>query len=256
MKAISFILGFCTALSLSVPVQAIAQSRDVLLEAFAGQWVIFDDSFSNSAAPCTIDLTNTIELRGVVEEAQLRPSATTQNCVVPIDGVSAWDIEGNQLSLYTEQNVLVARLGGNQTRVTGDLETSFRSVVLERSLGDPGNSNFSKALRKHRCIYKGYTADCATKEDLSLPVFSESGGVVASVGVLVDLTVREQPRSTARSVGKLQQGTCLKVNYCVTASDGIWCRARFGEASGWIKKTTLRQSEWPVITFSNSCQDS
>lgn len=256
MNIFSKSLGFCTAILLCVSGPVSAQTRTAYLEAFSGQWVVFDPTYSTSPAPCSLELTAEIELKGVVDESQLRPTVAVHNCVAPLDAARAWDILDGQLALYSAENVLITRLGGDQSRVTGDLEGGFRSVVLERAAGGVGNGQFSKALRKHRCIYKGFSSECASKEELALPVFADAGGVVASIGILVNLTVREHPRASARSVGTLSQGTCLKVNFCTTASDGIWCRARFGEASGWVTKTTLRQGEWPILTFSNICEGS
>ncbi|MEY8837803.1 SH3 domain-containing protein [Cribrihabitans sp. XS_ASV171] len=248
-------LRVAAALLALIPAQAGAQSKEKFLEAFSGDWLIFDTSFSTTAAPCMLTLGTTIELRGVVEESQLHLGATPKNCVEPLSNVTAWDIDQNQLLLFSEQNTLIARLGGNQRRVTGDIEGSFASIVLERTTGDPFQPGFSNALKKHRCIYLGYSSTCATSDDLALPVMGQDGGVVASLGVIVQLNVRDQPRRDSRVVGTLPPETCLKVNYCTTASDGIWCRARFGEASGWVAKTALRQSEWPVVTFVNGCSE-
>lgn len=234
---------------------ASAQTKEQLLEAFSGDWIIFDTAFSTSTAPCALNLQNKVELHGVVEESQLHPVAQSQNCVVPLNSVTAWDIEQNQLVLYAQQDKVVTRLGGNQSRVTGDLADSFVSVIMERASGDAYQVAFSQAVRQHRCIYLGYTSTCAERADLAAPVMSEEGGVVASLGVLVNLNVRDQPRRDARLVGTLPQGACLKVNYCTVASDGIWCRARFREASGWVSKTALRQEKWPVATFVNGCTE-
>ncbi|MDE4060683.1 MULTISPECIES: SH3 domain-containing protein [Rhodobacterales] len=252
LKSLS--LGALAALVTLIAPPSSAQTKEQLLEAFSGNWVVFDTAFSTSSTPCSLSLENKVELHGVVEESQLRPVANSQNCVVPLNSVSAWDIEQNQLVLYAQQDVVVARLGGNQSRVTGDLSDSFVSLILERPNGDAYQAAFSQAVRQHRCIYLGYTSDCAERSDLAAPVMSEDGGVVASLGLLVNLNVRDQPRRDARIVGTLPQGACLKVNYCTVASDGIWCRARFGEASGWVSKTALRQEKWPVATFVNGCE--
>ena len=237
-----------------MPTVVTAQSRNQFLEAFAGDWIVFDPAFSTTAAPCSMRLSSAIEPQSVVEESQLRRTATVSNCVPMLNQVTAWDIDQNQLVLLSEQDTLVARLGGNQTRVTGDIENSFVSIILERATGDEWQVGFSDALRRHRCIYSGYSSTCVTPEDMAEPVMSEEGNVVASLQVLVRLNVRDQPRRDALIVGTLQQNTCLRVNFCTTASDGLWCRARFGEASGWVSKTAIRQNEWPVMTFSNGCQ--
>lgn len=249
-------LSVAMLLAVTIPTTLLAQSKEAFLEAFSGEWLVFDPDFSTSAAPCAMTLEIDIELSGsVLDESQLRPTARPRNCVSPLDTVSAWDIDQNQLVLYAQQDVLVARLGGNQNRVTGDVQNSFSTMVLERPTGDPYQVNFSAALKKHRCIYLGYSPTCGTSEDLAEPIMTEEGGVVASLEILVRLNVRDQPRRNSQVVGTLPPQACLKVNYCTTASDGIWCRARFGEASGWVSKTALRQDEWPVSTFRNGCPE-
>jgi hypothetical protein len=37
------------------------------------------------------------------------------------------------------------------------------------------------------------------------------------------------------------------------ASDGPWCRAKFGDTTGWLRKFAIRQNRWPIVTFANSC---
>ena len=241
-------------LSALFPLAAAAQSKTQFLEAFAGEWVVFDPAYSTSSAPCAMTLSNDLELKGVVEESQLRPVAATRNCVAPLSTVTAWDIEQSQLVLYAQQNEVVARLGGNQGRVTGDIVNSFDSMILERPSGDAHQAVFSQALKQHRCIYLGLSSTCATPEDLSPPVISEDGSAVGSLQVLARLNVRDQPRRDAGVVGTLPADICLKVNFCTIGADGIWCRARFGENSGWVAKTALRQEKWPVVTYVNGCE--
>lgn len=49
--------------------------------------------------------------------------------------------------------------------------------------------------------------------------------------------------------------SCVATSTCVTASDGIWCRAEFGDSAGWLRKLAIRQNRWPVVTFQNGCAE-
>ncbi|MDJ0858802.1 MAG: SH3 domain-containing protein [Dinoroseobacter sp.] len=231
-----------------------AQSLQQFREALSGQWVVFDPAYSVTSGQCTLLLQTNVEATGLLQEAQSRPAAQSQDCISPISTVSSWDIQQGQLALYSNTNALLARLGGNQLRITGDLENSFASIVLERVTGDPYQRKISQALEKYRCIFLGYTGECAEPDELSAPRTLADGGTVANIQSLVFLNVRDQPRRTANVSRTLEPEACLQVNFCTTASDGIWCRASFGETSGWVAKTALRQDEWPVTTFVAGCQ--
>ncbi|HHX89670.1 MAG TPA: hypothetical protein GX700_07850, partial [Paracoccus sp.] len=62
-----------------------------------------------------------------------------------------------------------------------------------------------------------------------------------------------QPRRDSAEIGTIPAGTCVRVDQCLNASDGLWCRAWFGETLGWLGKTALRQNEWPVVTYRAGC---
>jgi SH3-like domain-containing protein len=81
------------------------------------------------------------------------------------------------------------------------------------------------------------------------PDFKEE---TARIDVLVKLNVRNQPRRGAAVIGTVPPDSTVTVNACLTTSDGIWCRARFGDSMGWMAKSALRQGEWPVITYVNA----
>lgn len=240
----------CLCGTIAASAQSVQQFRDAL----SGQWVVFDSAFSSSAAPCTIVLQTNVETTQTLQESASRPTANTQNCIAPLSSTATWDIEQGQLVMYSAENQVIARLGGSQLRVTGDLESSFDSVVLERATGDPYQKRFSQALQNYRCIFLGYTDECADQTALAAPRTLTDGGTVAQITILTRLNVRDQPRRNATVLGTLDQNACISVNYCTTASDGIWCRASFGETSGWVAKTAIRQEEWPVTTFVSGCE--
>lgn len=245
----SLLAALAMALSTAGAGAAVAQSADAFVKAFSGQWYIFDNAYSSGPEPCGLVLGS----EPTSGEAPLRYAAKAESCTAPLSTLSAWHIEDGQLRLLDAQGSTIAQLGGNQIRVTGDIGDGAKAVIAERGTGNPETAAIAAAIRKHRCIYSGFTAECAEKADLQAPEMTGDDGGFASVGVLVKLNVRNQPRNDAPVIGVLNEGTCLKVNYCTTASDGIWCRARFGAQSGWVKKTALRQSEWPVMTYGNSC---
>lgn len=227
---------------------AFSQSPQEFVTAFSGAWYSFDASRSAAGEPCRIELADTT---GSLQGAQ---DASSAGCAGALAELALWDIENGQIRLLSAAGGELARLGGNQVRVTGEIAGDAGALILDRAEGTAESAALSDALSRHRCIYRGYSQDCAAKPDLRQPAIAEEDGSYASVEVLVRLQVRSQPRGDAGGLGVLESGTCLKVNYCATASDGVWCRARFGAESGWVKKTSLRQSEWPVLTFANSCE--
>lgn len=234
-----------------VSTQVGAQSNEAFLDAFAGQWYSFEPRNALSSAPCNVLLENLVQPEGVVDEAQVSPKAIITNCVAPLDSVQAWGIDDGQLVLFSSNNSIVARLGGNPNRISGDMG-DFSPLVLERQTGDPANAGYVAALRKYRCVFKGYSSECATSEQMAEPVIGGSS-FTTEIQTLVDLNVRDQPRQNARVVGTIDRGTCVAVNYCLASSDGVWCRTQFGQASAWMRKVALRQEEWPIMTFQNSC---
>ncbi len=240
---------------LFAPALVWGQAKQDFYDAFSGEWIIFDTSYSSGGAPCSVVLEADVTPNTSVNTSAPIPRASSNNCVSPLASIANWDIEQGQLVFYSGSGEVVARLGGNQVRVTGDLENSLASLVLERIDGSSYQTNFSKALKRHGCIYLGYTSDCALPEQLSVPSFSKVGESNLPVTILAQLNVREQPRRDSFIVGKLPENSCLNINFCTVASDGVWCRADFGDQTGWISRNVLRQNEWPVATFVNGCSE-
>lgn len=232
---------------MTVSTAATAQSLDAYFKAFSGDWSIFDKSFGTGGKPCQM------ALKSRTEEGA-RPSASARNCVAPLSGLAKWDIDGGSLMFFNGEDAPIGKLGGNQLRITGALSDG-RGVIAERQSGDGTGIKLTAALRKHRCYFAGLTATCVDKGDLGEPAMTEEGGVFGRVEMLARVNVRSQPRADASVIGVLDKGTCLKINDCTYGSDGVWCRARFGERSGWVAKTALRKGEWPVVTFLNSCTE-
>ena len=231
---------------LSQPVAS--QTLDEFFTAFSGGWFVFDPQFATGTETCEIRLT--------AEGTQdLRP-ASAANCTVPLSGLATWTIIDGQLDLRGGDGATIVRLGGNQQRITGEFSDSGRSLIMERSDGSGRAAELTAALRRHRCFFAGYTSECVGQEDLRSPAFTEQGGTIGEVETLVDLNVRSQPRAQADPVGVVPAETCIRVNQCIVASDGVWCRARFGDQDAWLAKTVLRQGEWPVMTFANGCEGS
>jgi len=73
--------------------------------------------------------------------------------------------------------------------------------------------------------------------------------ISASHGIPPGENARALPRRDAAIVGNVATGTEVKLNQCLTASDGNWCRARVGDTSIWLAMTALRMEEWPIVTF-------
>lgn len=251
IRQIGLLVSAITVLGLGSVAQAQDQIQDqdqaAFIAAFSGQWFVFDPQYGTGGMTCTLILDSN------PPEADGKFKSTATNCSEPLDSLVGWDIQQGQLGYYDTSGTRIATLGGSQQRVTGKLDATERGLIVERAQGDASTREIAAAIGRHRCIYVGLSQKCADMEDLRKPAMTEEGGTYGSVGVVVNLNVRDQPRSNAPVVGTLPIGTCLKVNFCTVASDGIWCRAKFGEQDGWVHKTAVRQGEWPVLTYVNSC---
>jgi hypothetical protein len=98
------------------------------------------------------------------------------------------------------------------------------------------------------CFYSGFTSKCVDAAQAAPP--APEG---ASVQVLVNLNVRAEARDDAEVVGVVPSQTCVTTELCLTATDGAWCCAKFGERTGWMRKLAVRQNRWAIVTFDNSC---
>ena len=205
-------------------------------------WQVYDRQAASGSEFCKIALLETAEGQ--------RLTLAVQGCAAPLGGATTWTIESSQLALYDGKGQPIAKLGGSQNRVTGS-SASGVSIILERPGGDGTAAALRDAANASGCIFAGYTQKCATKAETALPVLPANGG--GKIKLLVDLSVRIEPRGDADIVGAVKAGECIAVDTCNVASDGPWCRATFGQTAGWLRKYTLRQNRWPVVVFANAC---
>ncbi|MBL4918882.1 hypothetical protein [Szabonella alba] len=242
------VLAFLSAAIIAVAGSASAQSRAQLIEAFSGEWFVFDPGFHSAAEPCALTLTATETGRdGRLEGA-------SGNCSGALADLTSWSIEGGVLRLFDAAENQTAELGGNQRRVTGTTLKDQRGLVVERAKGDGTSETLALAVQRHRCYFVGLTPVCAGPGDLALPIFTPEGDrMLAEIEIFGNLVVRGQPRRDATQIGTIPDGACIRVNQCLVASDGLWCRAAFGDTQGWLAKTALRREEWPIVTYKSGC---
>ncbi len=234
LRALAFLYA-----GIAVSPPAFAQSESDFIEAFSGEWYVFDAAMRDGSQTCKLNLN--------ADATDSAPTASTAGCAMPLDTVSTWSIDEGRIILAAEGGE-IAVLGGNQFRVTGDFSQSGDSLVVERAQGDGNSVKIAAALRKHRCFYLGFTQDCADQSDLGLPEIDADAGF-AEVTTLATLNARAQPRRDAPILGSIAAGTNVRVNQCLSTSDGPWCRARFGDGTVWLAMTALRQEEWPIVTY-------
>ena len=218
---------------------AVAQTQDELVKAFSGEWFVFAPAFRSGSSECRIVLDNQMD-------------AQATGCATPLVGLGRWNIENGPIRLLDAAETELAVMGGNQQRITGTLSDSDQGLIVERAQGDGASIAISNALARHKCYFLGFTQDCAPQEALSPPIPSAEDPALSRVEILVTLNVRNQPRRDAPVVGILDQGLVITLDYCTSASDGVWCRAIFGTETGWLAKTALRQNEWPIVTYRNT----
>lgn len=232
---LALILGiFCTG-SLR------AQSEGELLQAFSGTWYVFEPSQGQAPDICEIELG-----RRISSDAY---PVTLRNCAGSLMGVSYWRIQNGQITLLDAAGAQVATLGGNQTRLTGKLASNGSGLIVERS-ETPEAKALNDAIRRYRCVFLGYSSTCAKPTDLEGPTFLDDDSS-PEILLLVDLNARSQPRTNASLLGVIPRNTPIVVDECLTAADGIWCSATFGDQTGWLAKTVVRKKTWPVVTFAN-----
>ena len=233
-------LGLLLGATLFAAPAAFAQSEADFVAGFAGEWMIHDRAQASGAGPCRITLS--------AEAAETGHKVTVAECAAPLSGLTHWLIAEGQLRLQAGETV-VASLGGSRNRISGTNE-SGAPYVLDRADNALG-VELAAAIGANKCLYRGASSDCAPTGDLAFPAPGADG--LTRVRTLVNLNVRGEPRDDAPVLGVAPQEACIVADVCVETSDGTWCRARFGETTGWLKKFALRQSKWPVITYSNGC---
>lgn len=210
---------------------ASAQTQDEIVNVFAGAWRVYDFEYV-SGGPCTIALT-----RNTIAEAF---EADKAYCGGGLEKVAAWGIDRGQLVLLDQGFQPIARLGGNQNRISGAVSDG-RMLILERTKpGDP-------EPRTPDCLFVGYSQECAVGPDRLPPTIGAGG--VARVEVLVNLVARDQPRPDASALTTIERGSCLAVSECRLASDGPWCRSTIQGAEVWTRQHAIRLGEFPVLTY-------
>lgn len=219
-----------------------AQSQADFVNAFSGKWQIYERRLAAGTGVCELDLS--------VKPAGAHTQLTTTNCAPLLAAAASWSIEGAQLVIYDALDKPLVKLGGNQKRVTGAAADNL-PIILERAGGDGTSTTLQAAFNASGCYYLGYSQTCAPRGELAEPAPTSDGHF--QIMLQTNLSVHSEPRNDADAMGTAQKGTCVTVDSCTMASDGPWCRAKFGDAEGWLRKLTLRQNRWPVVTFTNSC---
>lgn len=241
MKVTRFLTVLLAAVgSLSLATIARAQSVDQFVQAFGGSWQIIDARHSNPPSTCNMVLGSKVDADG-------RFAVEGQGCRGEAALVKSWGVSEGQMTLFDAAGAMIARLGGSQRRISGT-SASGSPLVLEK-VGVAGNAAMLEAARRAGgCIYSGFTSKCVDAAEVAPPAPER-----ASVEVLVNLNVRAEARDDAEVVGVIPTQTCVTTELCLMATDGAWCRAKFGERTGWMRKLALRQNRWAIVTFKNSC---
>lgn len=232
-----------TLVGLAVAGPALAQSQADFVNAFSGKWQIYEQRLAAGSGMCKRDLSSD------ADGAYM--ALTTADCAAPLASATAWSIEGSQMVLYHAGNKALVKLGGNQKRVTGTSEDNT-PIILERVGGDGTAAQLQATYNASGCYYLGYTQTCASRGEMGEPNPAPDGRI--QIKLTTNLGVHSEPRSDSDVIGTAKKGSCVAVDTCTMASDGPWCRAKFGQSTGWLRKFTLRQKRWPVITFTNACK--
>lgn len=220
---------------------ALAQGDADLIAAFSGKWKVFDARFGKDEERCVLDLGKT--------SVEKNFSLGHAGCGGELASAATWGVVDQQLALIGDSDLVLARLGGNQRRITGTTASGL-PVILDRVDGTAGV--LDRAVKASGCYFLGFTSKCAPNQELADPLVANPGGD-KKVSVIVNLNVRSEARDDAGIVGAVPQGACVAVDTCLTASDGVWCQAQFGPKTGWLHKTALRKERWPIVTFLNTC---
>jgi hypothetical protein len=237
----NMILAAAIALALGGP--ALAQTEDEFVKAFAGDWEVFDDAYGVEGERCRISLADNAVEGGY--------ALTVTSCALELGLLTSWRIIDSQLALMAD-DLAMAVLGGNQRRMSGDSNIGA-PVILDRVGDNALVEDIRKAREASGCYYLGFTTTCVDEAQLAKPAVAPDGSP-ARIGVLVNLNVRAEARDDAPVLGVVPANSCIVTEVCATAVDGVWCKARFDETAGWLKKLALRQERWPVVTFVNQCQ--
>lgn len=222
---------------------ASAQSEADFIAAFSGEWKIFDDSFGAGGQQCVLRLKK--------DKQDTNYQLGMAHCGGELAQVTRWGISDSQLALFDDGGLVLARMGGNQRRMTGTTATG-KPIIFDRADAPGLATLLQAAVKASGCYFLGFADKCATEAELARPMAADPQGE-NKIKVVVNLNVRAEARDDANVVGIVPQNSCVAVESCLTASDGVWCQAQFGEKKGWLRKVALRQNKWPIVTFVNNC---
>nr|WP_321979834.1 AprI/Inh family metalloprotease inhibitor [uncultured Cohaesibacter sp.] len=228
---------FC--LGILVPGTAQAQTPEAVAKAFAGNWITYDRHFAEQKS---CELTFSAQKSG-----DLYP-ITKKGCSGDLADIAGWRIQNNQLVFMSSANTAIALVGGNQERLSGTILQNKLPIIIERL---EVAQKIEKARKSIQCSYIGYSQTCASPRDFAPP--AASIGSPSPVQILVNLNARTEPRNNATIKTVLKPNACVSAEVCTVASDGLWCKVKIENGDAWIKKQTVRQQRWPVITFKNGC---
>lgn len=233
----------CLLLSFGSIVPASAQSEADFIAAFAGEWKIAEPSFGADGGQCALSLQK--------DKDGSAYKLDKTHCGSDLAQVARWGIADSQLALFDGGGAVLARMGGNQRRMTGTTAAG-RPVVFDRAGAKGLGDQLQAAAKASGCYYLGFTKQCATDADLANPRPAGTQGET-KVKVVANLNVRAEARDDAGVVGVVPQNSCVAVDNCLTASDGVWCSAKFGDKQAWLHKLALRRNKWAIVTFTNKC---
>ncbi len=241
IRKIRFIVAASIAASITAfggPGIAQQASTDPFIDAFSGVWRSFETGNAAGSEGCSVNFDNSGSAGTY--------TATSEGCVAPLSDLAKWLIEDGQILLFKSDGNPVAILGGNQLRISGEFSENDKALVLERTTGNNYSRQINNAVGQYRCLFRGFSATCATKEELQLPDFQDGAAQVTTV---VNLNVRNQPRRDATVIGMLPSDSSVSISQCLVAADGLWCSAAFGDQKGWFARTAIREDTWPITTF-------
>ena len=104
---------------------AMAQSEQDFIDAFAGDWQVVDERFVAGNKPCSLVLEREKPTGG-------RYPVATSGCGSELSKVGAWGISDGQMSFFDGTGAQLAKLGGNQRRMSGD-SAGGTPIILERA---------------------------------------------------------------------------------------------------------------------------
>jgi hypothetical protein len=233
--------GLLIALAMGFVSAGAAEAQEKLpdfVNAFAGDWVSYEPSLA-AGGQCALVLAKQATGQNFVARAS--------DCRTDLAKVGAWGIVDQQLALLAPDGAVVARLGGNQNRVSGTLASGAEIVFERRQPAERIHQQWASL----KCVYEGYSSKCAKDEALVVP--QAGAGDAHNLSLLVKLNARVEPRPDAEVAAVLPGETCVRPQECVTTSEGAWCKVKANGKDGWIANRSIRLGKYPIVTFTSGC---